>query len=58
MKKTISTLLITWPLHIMLPKTSARVKNYDKQTKWIYFLFEGNNLLENLTLFGIKAVVI
>ena len=46
MKKTISTLLIIWPLHIMLPKTSAHVKNYDKQTKWIYFLFEGNNLLE------------
>ena len=25
------------PLHIMLPKTSAHVKNYDGQTKWIYY---------------------
>ena len=25
------------PLHIMLPKTSAYVKNYDEQTKQIYF---------------------
>ena len=29
-------------LHIMLPKTSAYVKNYDGQTKWIYFLIEYN----------------
>ena len=26
------------PLHIMLPKTSAFVKRYDGQTKWMYFL--------------------
>ena len=25
------------PLHIMLPKTSACVKSYDEQTKWMYF---------------------
>ena len=25
------------PLHIMLPKTSAYVKGYDSQTKWMYF---------------------
>ena len=25
------------PLHIMLPKTSAYVKSYDGQTKWMYF---------------------
>ena len=24
------------PLHIMLPKTSAYVKSYDGQTKWMY----------------------
>ena len=24
-------------LHIMLPKTSAYVKSYDRQTKWMYF---------------------
>ena len=31
------------PLHIMLPKTSAYVKHYDEQTKWIYFLMEDND---------------
>ena len=25
------------PLNIMLPKTSAYVKSYDGQTKWMYF---------------------
>ena len=27
-------------LHIMLPKTSAYVKSYDSQTKWVYFLIK------------------
>ena len=30
----------------MLPKTSAFVKSYDGQTKWIYFLIEDYDLLE------------
>ena len=34
------------PLHTMLPKTSAYVKNYDGQTKWMYFLIEDEDLLE------------
>ena len=34
------------PLHIMLPKTSAYVKSYDGQTKWMYFLIEDDELLE------------
>ena len=34
------------PLHIMLPKTSAYVKDYDGQTKWMYFLIEDDVLLE------------
>ena len=34
------------PLNIMLPKTSAYVKSYDGQTKWMYFLIEDDNLLE------------
>ena len=25
------------PLHIMIPKTSAYVKIYERQTKWMYF---------------------
>ena len=28
------------PLNIMLPKTSAFVKSYDGQTKWMYCLIE------------------
>ena len=34
------------PLNIMLPKTSAYVKSYDGQTKWMYFLIEDDDLLE------------
>ena len=30
----------------MLPKTRALVKSYDRQTKWVYFLIEVNDLLE------------
>ena len=30
----------------MLPKTSAYVKSYDGQTKWMCFLIEDNDLLE------------
>ena len=28
------------PIHVMLLKTSAYVKSYDGQTKWMYFLTE------------------
>ena len=31
----------------MLPKTTAYVKSYDVQTKWIYFLIEDDDQLEN-----------
>ena len=30
----------------MLPKTSAYVKRYYGQTKWMYFLIEDDDLLE------------
>ena len=33
-------------LHVMLPKTSACVKRYDGQTKWMYLLIEDDDLLE------------
>ena len=33
-------------LHIILPKTSARIKSYEGQTKWMYFLIEFDDLLE------------
>ena len=29
--------------HIMLPKTSAYVKSYDGETKWMYFLLKTMN---------------
>ena len=34
------------PLHAILPKTSAYVKSYDEQTKWMCFLIENDDLLE------------
>ena len=34
------------PLHIMLPKTSAFVKVYDAQTKWMYFLIKDDDFLQ------------
>ena len=42
----------------MLPKASAYVKSYDGQTKWMYFLIEDDDLLENIILFGINLVMI
>ena len=33
---------------IMLPKTTAYVRRYDGQTKWMYFLIEDDNLLEKI----------
>ena len=33
-------------LNIMLPKTSAYAKSYNRQIKWTYFLIEDNDLLE------------
>ena len=30
----------------MLPKAKVYVKSYDGRTKWMYFLIEGDELLE------------
>ena len=38
-------------LHILLPKTSAYVKSYGGQTKWMYFL------TEDIILFNIKLIL-
>ena len=43
------------PLHIMLSKTSAYVKGYDSQTKWMYFLIEDNDLLEKYNIIWDKV---
>ena len=32
----------------MLPKTSACLKSYDRQTKWMHFLIEDDDLLEKV----------
>ena len=42
--------------HIMLPETSAYLKRYVGQTKWMYFLIEDDDLLENNI--WIKSVLI
>ena len=34
----------------MLPKTSAYVRSYDGQTKWMYFLIEDDCLLKKHTI--------
>ena len=43
------------PLHIMLPKTSAYVKSYNGQTKWMYFSVEDDDLLEKYNIFWDKV---
>ena len=34
------------PFHIMVSETSAYVKSFDGQTKWMYFLIENDDVLE------------
>ena len=34
------------PVNIMLPKTSAYVKGYDEQTKWMHFFIKDDDLLK------------
>ena len=46
------------PLYKMLPQTSAYVKSYDGQTKWMCCLIEHGDLLKNVKLFGIKSALI
>ena len=41
----------------MPPKTNAYVKSYDRQTKWMYFLIENNDLLEKYITFRDKFSV-
>ena len=43
------------PLHMMLPKTSAYLKRYDGQTKWMYFLIEDDKLLEKYNTISDKV---
>ena len=43
------------PLHIVLPKTSAHVKRYDEQTKWMYFLIKDDDVLEKYNIIWDKV---
>ena len=43
------------PLYIMLPKTSAYVKSYGGQTKWMCFLIENDDLLEQYNTISDKG---
>ena len=43
------------PLNIKLSKTSAYVKSYDGQTKWMYFLIEYDDLLEKYSTICVKV---
>ena len=42
----------------MLPKTSAYVKSYDGQTKWMYFSVEDDDLLEKYNTLWDKTALI
>ena len=44
------------PLHLMLPKTSAYVKSFDGQTKWMYFMIEDDDLLEKNNTIWVKVI--
>ena len=39
----------------MLPKTSAYVKSYDCQNKWMYFLIKDYGLLEKYNTIWVKV---
>ena len=43
------------PLHIQLPKTSAYVKRYDRQTKWMHFLIEDDDVSEKYNTISDKV---
>ena len=41
-------------LHTILPKTSAYVKSYEGQSKWMYFLIEDNDFKARSVLISTK----
>ena len=41
---------------MMLPKTSAYVKSYDRQTKWMHFLIEEDDVLEKYNIIWEKVI--
>ena len=46
------------PLHTMLPKASTYIKNYDGETKWMYFLIKDDDLLEKYNTIWINSALI
>ena len=53
-RKIINTLLVTLldykikALHIMFPETTIYIKCYDRETKWMHFLIEYDELLNKI----------
>ena len=45
-------------IHCNASLNNRLCKSYDGQTRWMYFLIENDDLLENIILFGIKAALI
>ena len=43
---------------ILLSKTSAYVKRYDGETKWMYFFIADDELQKDITVFEIKSIIV
>ena len=43
------------PFYIIFPKTSAYIKSFDGQTKWLYCLIEDDDLLEKYNIIWDKV---
>ena len=43
------------PVYVVLPRTSAYVKSYEWQTKWMHFLIEDDDLLEKYNIIWDKV---
>ena len=46
------------PFTKIIPKMSTYVKSYDGETKSIYFLIEGDELLKNTVIIGRKLAIV
>ena len=46
------------PFSIILPKMRACVNRYDRETKWVNFFVEDDDLLKNITIYEIKLAIV
>ena len=42
----------------MLPKTSAYVKSYERETKWMFFLLKMMSYQKYVTVFGAESATV